>query len=435
MRFWCGGGVLLACLLAATLAAAQAPATERTLVVGVVDSPPLAIPQADGSWSGLTVDLWARIAGERGWHFELKPIPLGDVAQALHDGTLDAALGAVAVTPEGEAQHDFSQPYLATGLGFAQRMTDTLHWDVLWQTLLSTRLLSVVAAIVIGVLLVGLVIALVERRQNATDFGGSLSHGVSTGVWWAAVTMTTVGYGDATPKTAPGRALALLWMFVGVGAVAILTATVTSILTLSHLRGTVQHPADLLRLRLGAVPGGAGAEYLTDRHAPFVSYASYEAGLAALHDGEIQAFVANIPTLRFLVTNQWHAQLEVSPIALEAVLYAIALPDDSPLREPIDAVLVRIVHEDSWRDSERRYLGPTYAGAAPAAHMAPLAALADAHREPGLFMGSRRESAERVPGRAKRSDDRRRHTRQSVEERGASTARDGARSALAVANS
>ena len=381
---WCGVGALLAGILAATLAAAQGPTpvSGRTLVVGVADSPPLAIAQADGSWSGLAVDLWARIASEQGWRFELKPMALADVAQALHDGALDIALGATAVTPEGEALHDFSQPFLATGLGFAQRMTDTLQWDAVWQTLRSTRLLTVLAAIAGGVLIVGLVIALIERRHQATDFGGSLRHGVSTGVWWAAVTMTTVGYGDATPKTGPGRALALLWMFVGVGAVAILTATVTSILTLSHLRGTVQHPADLLRLRLGAVPGGAGADYLSDHDAPFVSYGSYEEGLAALHHGEIQAFVANIPTLRFLITKQWHGQLEVSPVALEAVLYAIGLPDDSPLRGAINATLLRVIHEDSWRDIERRYLGPTYAyaGAARVAQAEPLTALADAHR-------------------------------------------------------
>ncbi|MEO8601096.1 MAG: transporter substrate-binding domain-containing protein [bacterium] len=381
-RTWTGTAALLASLLLATAVAAQAPtpAVDRTLVIGVVDSPPLAIPQADGSWSGLGVDLWARIANTYGWRFTLKQVALDAVAQALHDGVVDAAIGAVPVTPEGEAIHDFSQPYLATGLGFAQRMTDTLQWDAVWQALLSRHLLAVIAAIIGGVLLVGLVIALVERRHSSTDFGGPLRQGVSTGVWWAAVTMTTVGYGDATPKTATGRLLALLWMFIGVIAVAILTATVTSILTLSHLRGSVARPADLLRLRLGAVPGGAGADYLNDRRAPFVSYPGYETGLAALHNGEIEAFVANIPALRFEITNLWHGQLEVSPITLESVLYAIAVPDGSPLRGAIDNALVRVTHEEGWRDVERRYLGPTFARNTQQVHIDPIAALSDTHR-------------------------------------------------------
>lgn len=36
-------------------------------------------------------------------------------------------------------------------------------------------------------------------------------------VWWAVVTTTTVGYGDYTPVTAPGRVIAAVVMVVGIG--------------------------------------------------------------------------------------------------------------------------------------------------------------------------------------------------------------------------
>mgnify|MGYP001818503783 FL=1 len=40
-------------------------------------------------------------------------------------------------------------------------------------------------------------------------------------IWWAVVTMTTVGYGDVTPVTFPGRVLAGFIMLLGVGVVAL----------------------------------------------------------------------------------------------------------------------------------------------------------------------------------------------------------------------
>jgi ion channel len=43
------------------------------------------------------------------------------------------------------------------------------------------------------------------------------------GVWWATVTLTTVGYGDYSPESFLGRWLAAFVMAGGIGSVAILT--------------------------------------------------------------------------------------------------------------------------------------------------------------------------------------------------------------------
>jgi voltage-gated potassium channel len=48
------------------------------------------------------------------------------------------------------------------------------------------------------------------------------------GIWWAVVTVTTVGYGDVYPTTVAGRIVAILLMFTGIGFLAVLTATVAS---------------------------------------------------------------------------------------------------------------------------------------------------------------------------------------------------------------
>lgn len=56
----------------------------------------------------------------------------------------------------------------------------------------------------------------------------STIHDYPDALWWAATTVTTVGYGDKVPVTPMGRTLAVVLMVVGIGLVGILTATVAS---------------------------------------------------------------------------------------------------------------------------------------------------------------------------------------------------------------
>ena len=66
--------------------------------------------------------------------------------------------------------------------------------------------------------------------------GGSLAvlepntvkHGFWEGIWWAIVTVTTVGYGDITPQSPGGRMVAILLMLSGVGLTSTIAASVAA---------------------------------------------------------------------------------------------------------------------------------------------------------------------------------------------------------------
>ena len=65
----------------------------------------------------------------------------------------------------------------------------------------------------------GFVVTLVDKKDFPT-FG--------TGIWWAIVTLGTVGYGDVVPHTAWGRVVGSVVIVIGVTFLSFLIATVTS---------------------------------------------------------------------------------------------------------------------------------------------------------------------------------------------------------------
>jgi voltage-gated potassium channel len=67
---------------------------------------------------------------------------------------------------------------------------------------------------------------------------GSNIHTYPDALWWAVVTVTTVGYGDRYPVSAGGRVVATILMLVGIGLIGVLTATVASVFIKEHTDAT-----------------------------------------------------------------------------------------------------------------------------------------------------------------------------------------------------
>jgi voltage-gated potassium channel len=67
---------------------------------------------------------------------------------------------------------------------------------------------------------------------------GSNIHSYPDALWWAIVTVTTVGYGDRFPVTAGGRTVAVILMLLGIGLIGVLTATVASVFIKEHTDAT-----------------------------------------------------------------------------------------------------------------------------------------------------------------------------------------------------
>ena len=343
------------------------PARPR-LVVGLTQSPPFCMRSDDGSWSGISVELWQGIADDLGIDTEFRETTMTGVFDDLAPGRpLDVSIGALTITAEREDRVEFTQPFFLSGLGVAVKTTPDAGGLKSWVgRVLAWNFWRIVAALFVSLVLVALLIWALEHKNNPKEFGGGgkTHRGIGSALWWSAVTMTTVGYGDLAPRSPAGRLVAIVWMFVSLFMVSWFTASMASILTTERLDAgpggfAVRGSDDLRRLHVAVVAGTSSEDYLRQRRIDYIGVPLKDL-LGLLLTGRVQVALGDAPVLRYIARSEPYAgKITVLPQTLQTEPYGIALRDGSPWRKPVDRSLLHRLATPAWRDLIYRYLGST----------------------------------------------------------------------------
>ncbi len=335
----------------------DAISSQRELVVGTKQTPPFAMKDADGNWNGISIDLWRRIADELHLRYRFaEESQVQGLIDGVVDGKFDIAIAALTVTAARERVVDFTEPFFSTGLGIAVRAGGEASWLPIIRTMTSFGFAQAVLALVGLALTTGLVVWLIERRHNE-HFGGGVAKGVSAGVWWSTVAMTQRQTGDVGPQTLPGRLVAVVWMIASIITVAVFTASITSVLTIKHLQGTVHEVGDLSSVRVGAVAGTSTEDTLGHLRIKYRAFAAPEDGLRALRAHSIDAFVYDRPLLAWLIRQNFSSSIELIDKTFDVQDYAFALPSGSPLRKILNVALLETRRSEWWEQTAYQYLG------------------------------------------------------------------------------
>jgi ABC-type amino acid transport substrate-binding protein len=349
--------VLFALILQVGVCLAQAPAEgtspppspEETLLVGVTSMPPYARREDDGTWQGLAVNVWRTAAEEAGLSYRLVEVPGDTLTSRLASGELDAALPVVA-DPALTREVSYAFPFYTATLGIAEKRQSAVLKTAL-------RLWSVEFGRIIlylsGLLLViGTIIWLLERTSNEEQFHRSPLKGLGDGFWWAGVTLTTIGYGDKAPRTFFGRAVAMLWMLIGLAVSATLTAAVVSAMDLSGEGSTL---SNIGGRSVGAAEGTGAYAYLEGQGLDVRGLPSLEAGLRAVEEGELDLFVHNAPPLK-VAASEMNLNLKITTTSADPEPVTIAVPEGSPLERTLDAAIIERTTAPGWWDQVRKWV-------------------------------------------------------------------------------
>ena len=178
------------------LLSAPAALQAGLLMVGVSGTAPFVIRDGE-SYEGISVEVWNEVARDGQLDYQWDPRSSSEAnLRALSAGEIDIAIGPIGITPERVAMEgiEFSQPYYYSQIGLLlparaaslwSRLRPTVHLAALWS----------LAIFLLALFLVGNLIWLVEKEKNSNQFPTHYLHGVGNGMWFALVTLTTVGYG------------------------------------------------------------------------------------------------------------------------------------------------------------------------------------------------------------------------------------------------
>ena len=356
------GSVLLVAILmgcGATAAAAEPPQPEPNQVRAQPQATDQAQPsnalkvatkpfkpfvyQHNGEWVGFSIDLWRELASVLGVKYELIGTEtVGELLGTLRRKEADVAVAGLTITSEREQAIDFSFPFYQSGL---QIMTSSHRSDSgsdVLQTIFSVALLKLLAGLVATLLIAAHVLWIFERKRNPDMFPNRYLAGVGSAFWWAAATLTTVGYGDKVPQSTLGRTVGFVWMFAGILLISYFTASVTTVLTVNRLEGSITGPKDLPGKLVGSTRGSTAAKWLYANSMAPTEFDTIDEAYKAVEQGEIDALIYDAPVLLYHAAHEGRGRLRVVGPLFEKQGYGIGLQEHSPLREQMNRALLTL---------------------------------------------------------------------------------------------
>ena len=328
----------------------------KKLVVGIYINQPFAY-RDQGEYTGFCIDLWKEIAADLDLQFDYVPFTkVSDMLDATAQKKIDIALGNISITAERLQRVDFSQSYLQGGMQVMVDENREASWQKLWQGLRESGHLKIFGFGLGIIFLCTVLLTLGERHWNK-EFHPDWKNGLAESFYHVmSITMT----GKSSHKGLPGpfgKILAGIWLAFGVGVVAYITSSVTSVMTVNRLQGIINGPQDLPGHHVGAISGTLAQQYCQDQNLNAELYSNLPDAVKALVHRDIDAIVFDAMTLQWY--DNAHPELpitEVGPIFMRKG-YGLAFPIGSSIVHAINLSILKQQESGFTETLRKHYFG------------------------------------------------------------------------------
>lgn len=334
-----------------TILIGQKSFAQDSLKVGYVNSAPF-IYEENNTLQGPISWLWFNVVEDNNFYCEYVHLESNELMQKLNNGEIDLALYPLTITSSRSKLIDFSAPFYLAHSGLVTRENSTWEKFIRFtESFFSLNFFRALGSLTLILLVFGFLTWHFEKKENPEEFGNGIK-GLWSGFWWAAVTMTTVGYGDKSPRTTGGRLIALIWMFTAVIIISSLTASLTSSLTVTELESSSNEIDHFKKRKLATVQTSSTHEWMKDN---FYNNAKLfqrkEDLLPSLVKGEVDAVAYDLPLLREMVNKDTVNDYKILTLTYNPQYYAIGMKPNinDTLQNRINTTMLKHTESLEWK--------------------------------------------------------------------------------------
>jgi ABC-type amino acid transport substrate-binding protein len=342
---------LLYLLFGMLFVSSYAARSQDTLLVGYTEAPPF-IYKTEGRLDGLNYRIWESLMEEGAYHYQMVEMPFDQVLEALETGKIDLSIMPISITADRAEKYDFTVPYYTSHDAVAVR--NPSPWKKLinaFRGFMNSGFLRGIFLLILIIFIFGYLGWYFEWRDNTEHFRKGLP-GLWDGIWWSAVTLTTVGYGDKAPKTVWGRVAGLMLMFGGLLFVSGITASIASSIAINEVSNDFQSLDAFKKVPVGTLEDSQTSKYLkTHFFKDITAYPDLKEGLGALARGEIKGFLYDEEILRSeIVLLDLSGELRVLPIKYNGKFYGFGIRKGRErLGEELSKGILEMRDDTSWQ--------------------------------------------------------------------------------------
>jgi polar amino acid transport system substrate-binding protein len=287
----------------------------------------------------------------------------------VENGQANAAIASISITNERESRIDYSMPIFNSGLQTMRLAKNAPGPNVFkaFSSLMSKHEMHVLLLIAAAfILLIAHLIYMFERRHPKSPwYNERYPSGVFETAWWSVTTL--VGQEDSHPRSGRSRLAAIGLIVFGVLFVAIFNASITSELTLQRIDDPVRGLQSLEGQRVITVRNSTSYDYLDNQQTPLKlkeikTTDDIDQAYTLLKNGGGDAIVYDAAVLQYFAEHKGKGTFVTVGTVFHPEYYGIALPKDSPWREPFNRAILSLSESgeldnlrDIWLDKESIY--------------------------------------------------------------------------------